>query len=231
METRIKERLTGALILVALMVIVVPEFLSGHAPRSAADAVPAARPASEGPPLVTYKMSLDGTTDSMPGQAALNVQPTQSSDRLPAPAPKVIEPPQAAATAPQAAAPPVAAPPLEQVAEAPPPAPAVAPEKKPEDKKPADKKPADKKPPEKKVDAKPVAADKKGWFVQLGVFTKHENAEQMVKQAAKKGHPAQVSGSGTTWRVRVGPLADRAAALAVKKRLAADGLAGNVVAP
>ncbi len=226
METRIKERLTGALILVALMVIVVPEFLSGHAPRSAADAVPAARPASEGPPLVTYKMSLDGTTDAMPGQAALNVQPTQSSDRLPAPAPTVVEPPQAAVTATSVSAPPVSVPPVEQVVEAPPPPPAVAPEKKPEDKKPAEKKS-----PEKKAEAKPVAADKKGWFVQLGVFSKHENAEQMVKQAGKKGHTAQVSGSGTTWRVRVGPLADRAAALAAKKRLAADGLAGNVVAP
>ena len=221
METRIKELVTGALILVALMVILVPELLSGHAPRSAADAVPAARPASEGPPLVTYKMPLDGTTDSMSGQAALNVQPTQSSDRLPAPAPTVVEPPPAAPTAA-----PVVPPSVEQVAEATPPAPAVAPDKKSEVQKPEIQKPA-----EKKADKKPVTVDKKGWFVQLGVFSKRENAEQMVKQASKKGHTAQITGSPPTLRVRVGPLADRAAAQAVKKRLAADGLSGNLVAP
>ncbi|MEN9705725.1 MAG: hypothetical protein RLZZ393_1604, partial [Pseudomonadota bacterium] len=39
METRIKERLTGALILVALFVIFVPELLPGHSLRHD-DAVP-----------------------------------------------------------------------------------------------------------------------------------------------------------------------------------------------
>ncbi|MEY4763241.1 MAG: hypothetical protein RLZZ200_3098 [Pseudomonadota bacterium] len=214
METRIKERLTGALILVALMVIVVPEFLSGHSPRRAAEAVPAARPASEGPPLVTYQMPLDGSAEQPTGQAALNVQSMQSSDRLPAP---TAAP--APAPAPVTAESRVMTPPPSAPVESPP-----VPEAEPVSP------PAVKKTPPK-PEAKPVAADKKGWFVQLGVFSKHQNAESMVRQAARKGHAAQISGGGSTWRVRVGPLPDRAAAQGLRKRLAEEGLAGTLVAP
>lgn len=76
-----------------------------------------------------------------------------------------------------------------------------------------------------------VAASK-GWAVQLGVFASRENAERLAKQVKGKGYPVVVnetSGSKRLYRVRVGPEADRAAAVALGAKLRAAGHAGAVV--
>jgi cell division septation protein DedD len=225
-ETRTKERLTGALILVALFVILVPELLSGRSQRGSGDAVPEARPASEGPPLVTYRMPLDGGAEAVSGQGALNVQPSQQADHLPPPVPTTVT-----HEAPSAAAPALGAP-APKVEASPEPVPAPA-DNKPIEKaaeKPAKVVPAKAVPPRIRDD-KPEKAIDKGWFVQLGVFSRRENAEQLARQLGNKGQAAHITGSGSALRVRVGPVADRAAALTLKKRLAADGFTGTLVPP
>jgi cell division protein FtsN len=78
---------------------------------------------------------------------------------------------------------------------------------------------------------KPPAEKGKPWFVQLGVFTKRENADQLVRQVAAKGQSAHASGSPPTVRVRIGPLPDKAAAQALKKRLGVEGFSATIVAP
>ncbi len=55
MDRPVKERLVGATILVALIVLIVPELLSGPKP-------PAARRSSAGPPAPTRNVSVDLTT-------------------------------------------------------------------------------------------------------------------------------------------------------------------------
>jgi DedD protein len=73
----VKERLTGALILIVVVVIVVPELFSGRAePRPSTDA-PDAQSADEGPPLRSYTLELGG------GQA----QPETQIEPVPAPEP------------------------------------------------------------------------------------------------------------------------------------------------
>ncbi len=75
-----KERLTGAIILVALMVLLVPELLTGPVPMSSSPAASAAavsghaagtgaRPAHAEPPLRTYTLTLGATApaQSVPG--------------------------------------------------------------------------------------------------------------------------------------------------------------------
>ncbi|MEP7312780.1 MAG: hypothetical protein ABI859_09365, partial [Pseudomonadota bacterium] len=109
MDNRIKERLTGALLLVAALVIVVPEMLSGPAKKTVAGDAPAARPATEGPPLRSYTLDLDAPADKSPaGQSALNVQASESAAVTP-PAPKT-PPPAGVPDTPAAAPPPAVAP-------------------------------------------------------------------------------------------------------------------------
>ena len=223
MENRIKERLTGALILVALLVILVPELLSGRAPHGSGEVVPEARPATEGPPLRSYTMDLAAAADASPaGQSALNVKPADDAATLPAPASAPIPPPEAApapAVAPAATA-------------APPPRPEAQP--KPEQAQPAQtsKSPAAPAPkPQSAPVPAPTSASATGWYVQVGSFAKRENAQRFVQELGKKGHSAQLLGGGSLFRVRVGPVNDRAAAAALQSRLSADGFKGAIVGP
>ena len=224
MENRIKERLTGALILVALLVVLVPELLSGRAPRQGGDAVPEARPATEGVPLHTYVVPLASPADATPaGQSALNVKSADAIPPLPAPASEAVPVvvPQSPSVTPVTPAAPV----VPEVAAVSRPEPAAAPKPR------AAPSPA---PPAKAPTAmveKPVAVPAKGWTVQVGSFAKRENAQHYVQELGRKGYDAQVLGGGTLFRVRVGPVADRAAAAALQSRLSADGFKGAIAAP
>jgi DedD protein len=75
-EGPVKERLTGALILVAALVVVVPEMLSG--PESAAVSEPTdpAAAAAAGPPLRTYSLEL-GSGDSVNAVQQATLAPRQ----------------------------------------------------------------------------------------------------------------------------------------------------------
>jgi DedD protein len=72
MERRVKERLIGASILVALVVLVVPELLSG--PKSAA---PATLPAST--PEATRHVTVDLATSKAPANSEVEPAETQSA--------------------------------------------------------------------------------------------------------------------------------------------------------
>jgi len=223
-ENRIKERLTGALILVALLVVLVPELLSGRAPRQGGDAVPDARPATEGVPLHTYVVPLASPADTTPaGQSVLNAKAADAVPPLPAPATEVA---------------PAPVPPVTQVPPATPTTPAVqavAPVSRPEPAPAPEPRAASPQAPAVKAPAatveKPAATPGKGWTVQVGSFAKRENAQHYVQELGRKGYAAQVLGGGTLFRVRVGPVADHAAAAALQSRLAADGFKGAIAAP
>lgn len=206
-----KERLTGALILVALLVILVPEILPGPvADRSAGEEVPA--PAADGPPLRTYSLELGTSGDRAgPGQSAL--------------APQAVLP--VAATASREAEPaprePATAPPARD-------------QGKPESTPRAS---ADVAPAEVAAKPAPVAADGAAqagnWWVQLGSFSQADNAQRLAQSLVKSGFRAQVSPMRSQgkdlYRVRSGPVADRAAAEALRARLAEAGHKGTLVAP
>ena len=70
-------------------------------------------------------------------------------------------------------------------------------------------------------------------MVQLGVFANHDNAERLVQQLKGQGFHALVSeissGTRTLWRVRAGPVAERAAAEQLSVKLRAAGHIGAVV--
>jgi DedD protein len=86
-DAPIKERLTGALIFVALLVLVVPEMVSGP---DAAPATRAATSADAGPPVRTYSLQLETpTTARSQDQSALAPQAVAAA---PPPAGAVDEP-------------------------------------------------------------------------------------------------------------------------------------------
>jgi len=72
-----------------------------------------------------------------------------------------------------------------------------------------------------------------GWVVQVGVFAKQANAERLVHDLQEQGFRTQISentsGGRTLWRVRTGPVAERAAAEQLSARLRAAGHVGSVV--
>ena len=98
-----KERLTGAIILVALIVLLVPELLTG--PIKSAPAVPASQ--AEDPPLRSYTINLGEDA-----QAAAQPAPQPLPPAAPAPAPSApaTPPPPAPAAAPEPKAKPAPAP-------------------------------------------------------------------------------------------------------------------------
>jgi DedD protein len=77
------------------------------------------------------------------------------------------------------------------------------------------------------------AEGSKGWAIQLGVFASRDNAERLAKQLKGKGYPVvvnEIAGNGKRlYRVRVGPEADRDAAVALGAKLRAAGHGGSVV--
>jgi len=108
METRLKERLTGAAILVALIVLVVPELFHGQRPDVAANT----SSSGEGPPVRSYTIDLsNGPARTAPlqstdnGAAAATAPATAPAPAAtPAAGPVTTPPASTASTAPAAAA-------------------------------------------------------------------------------------------------------------------------------
>lgn len=71
------------------------------------------------------------------------------------------------------------------------------------------------------------------WAVQLGSFSRQQNAERLAADLRGQGYAAFLSkidhDSGALHRVRVGPQKDRQSAEAVAKRLGSEGHSGQVV--
>jgi DedD protein len=211
MDSRAKQRLSGAVILVALFVLLVPELLTG--PRNA-DAPGTA--AEDGMRRVTIDLDAPNPSatpvDSQPAQPVVLPQPASPDDRSRARPGDSAEP---AAAAPAAPSPDTVAPPA--VAQAPRPAqvPAVAP--RVEAQKPA---PA-------------TRAEPGSFVVQLGSFRDRDNADRLVRDMTAKGFAAFVapitSGGRELYRVRVGPTRDRAQAEALAAQLKRAGQSGSIV--
>jgi cell division septation protein DedD len=207
--TSVKERLTGAAILVALIVLLVPELLRGPVR-------PVAHPAAasdEGTPLRSYTIKLgdDAHTHGASTPAASGPQQpapipanTESSAPAAEPAPAPLPTP-AADPAPAKVVP--SPPPAEHSAAAQPAPPATT--------------PAD------------AAATSGAFMVQLGSFAKRDNADRLAKQVKGQGFTVSVSRGITgqhLYKVLVGPAHDRAAALQLEAKLHAAGHTGSIVA-
>jgi DedD protein len=208
----VKERLTGAIILVALMVLLVPELLTGpirSAPRAASVA-----PSAEEPPLRSYTINL--ADDAHSRSAAATSSGPQQPTPLEAAAPGgsgAAQPGAAESTPPSAPSTTHRAPQALPAAPAP-----VAPAKRPA----STAAPA--------LAAMGVAAG--SWMVQLGSFASRANAERLARQVRAGGFKVSVSQATAgrrLFRVRVGPALDREAASQLAAKLRAAGHDGSIV--
>jgi len=210
MDSHAKQRLTGAVILVALFVLLVPELLKGprdaEAPEGAltdegmrrytidlnASAPPAQPDRAAAPPPVELPPVADERAQPGEGATPAVVTPEPATAK-PEATPATIPAPRAQAPKPAATAP----------------APAPAP-------------------------ARPAPAAERGTFVvQLGSFREKENADRLVRDMTAKGFTAFVapitSGGRELYRVRVGPTRDRTSAEALAAQLKRVGQSGSIV--
>jgi DedD protein len=220
-DSPLKERLTGALIVVAVLVVVVPEMLSGPDKSSAT-----ARSATDsGPPVRTFSLELGSpAAASTQDQSALTPQSSESPVAAPAPAPAAALPAPKEAEAPAPPPPPAQPTATESAPVAQPPTLA--------SKPPA---PADVKPVVAAAAETPAAGAKGQWWTQLGSFSSRDNAERLARDLRGKGYSISVArikvGAKDLYRVRSGPAASREAAVALQARLAAVGHKSSLVAP
>jgi DedD protein len=215
LEQQAKQRLTGGVILVVLLVLLVPELLTG--PRPPPQPVPAQ---PDQAPMRSYTMDLGESVHANSAPVAASTTVPRASEpaartpvsSAPAAAPQIQTPPPAAATDSHAATHP------EQPA-APAPlvrAPAAAPTHAP-------------------------AADNRSehstatWMVQLGTFSRRENAAHLVASLKSHGFSASIAEATKSghklYRVRVGAERDRAAAQKLLARLKAAGEKGGDIVP
>jgi DedD protein len=215
MDRRVKERLIGASILVALVVLVVPELLSGPKPNAA----PAPTLATAAPEPIR-NVTVDLTTSRPPANsepepatpspaaAAASGAPAANSPaaRTPAPSPAPIPAPPgnaASSAAPNSAAAKLqtqgAVRRLESAA------------------------------------SSPTSIAHGSWSVQLGSFASRTNADNLTRQVKGLGFSVFVlpggSGNSVRYRVRVGPFSDRESAERMAGKLKSLGHVGSLVAP
>jgi DedD protein len=212
-----KHRILGAVIVVSLAVILVPIILDRSEPPSELQSPSAAREAKPGETRVVVTPVAElATPSARPGN-----QPVSN----PSPPPVVAAKPVADPLPPAAKPEPVAEKPVveplpakpagtaEPVREEP-----AKPAAKPETKK-------DAKADTKKAEAKKEKL-KKGWVVQVGVYSNTDNANRMIARLKELGvkvnsETITLSGSKAT-RLRVGPYADRATAEKQQARIQKD---------
>lgn len=225
-----KERLTGAIILVALIVLLVPELLTGPPqlgragpPVRATTALAGAQPApvhSVTLPLMTGAVSRTTTIEQAsapPAQRSPAPTPVPTARGAPAPAP--IPSAGAQSAAPSARDAPAPA--------EPPPAQPSHPKAKPAARLTA-RAPA-------KAKARPAhrAATGGHWGVQLGVFAYHVDALRLAHRVHARGVPVHITSltlrGRRLWRVTAGPVSSRAAALKLSRRLRSLGVKGNLL--
>lgn len=209
MDQRLKERLIGAAVLVAVGVWLIPWVLDGRAPAPAQDrSVPLQLPSpDERAPLKSATLDLDAergggsapaSNASVPGAGASSAH--KEAERRPEPEVRVASAePQPAAAAPAKAA----------------------------------SEPAAKSATATKSEASAPGVGNEQWMVQLGSFGEEENAKRLADRVAGIGFDAQISthrsGGRVLHRVRVGPEATRNEAEATASALSAHGFVARVV--
>lgn len=207
MDRRVKERLVGASILVAIVVLVVPELLSGPKPA----APPAAPNAIAPEPIRNVTVDLATSKAPAPSDAESPVAaspPTAgaASGAESAPGPNPSTP---GSAAPGAAASSTVAPVTAASVRSVPAAPVETPQ------------------------TSPISTAR--WAVQLGSFISRTNADNLVHQLKAQGLTASVSSGGSgqslRYRVRMGPFADREAAGRTAAKLKSLKHDSTIVAP
>jgi DedD protein len=210
-ERKVKERLVGAAVLMAAAVILIPEMLSGHRGSSAEPAAPQSR---NDAPIKTYTIDLSHSSSEQPPSAVVE-------NRAPPPEEPAAEQPaagdQAKPEVPQQSA-------------------AVLPEPLPQPATQAPKPAVVEQPTAAASSARaplhPLASGDDAptsgrWAVQVGTFSKEANAQRLVKELRDQGQSAFVmplkSGGATLYRVRIGPMKDRAGAEAALRELKSAG--------
>ncbi len=212
MDLRVKQRLVGASILLVLVVVLVPELLSG--PKPAAKLV-LPDPASAPPVTRTITVPVNAIADGpVPNEP---VAPPSAPTIAPTGAPRSA--PTGAPTSPATTAPPSA-----------PPTAAPAPAGDSRDTAPM---PLENGPSAPKTAPSPVPTG--AWSIQLGSFASKANADKLVHELGTKGYAPYVSpiGSGAAlrFRVRLGPFAQRAAAERTLEQLKAQALPATLEPP
>ncbi len=213
MEPALKQRLLGAVVLIALAVIFVPMLLSGPGPKQVSETVDLEIPPAPDREFETRVLPVQPTPNPAATPAPAEIAPADSSipasDRVATVDLPSRRPPESAQHAPSttptpapAVAPPVAvtAPPATAT---PPAAAAVAPP----------------------AAAAPVAgvAASGQFLVHMGVYTSTKNVDELVAALKRGGFPAfsettEYQGKSAQ-RVRVGPFTDRASAEAARVRM------------
>ncbi len=222
MERRVKERLIGACILVALAVALVPELLSGPKPAPSADAAAAADavrlPAGAPDPVRNVTVDLatakPATVDSevsaaapqsMPAAAAPASSATTSSATTSSATTSSSTTSSATTSSPTTSSAAASAPSIGTASAHSLETPAVLP------------------------------TSGQSFAVQLGSFANRGNADKLLHQLKAQGFAiyinAEGSGAAARYRVRVGPLADRDAAERMIAKLRGLGHAATIVGP
>jgi DedD protein len=208
MERALKERIIGAIVLVAVVVLVVPVFLDGPVDESA---------------VVSERINLPGQggddgvrTVVLERDRSEPVPATPLPARQAEPAPTVAAPPTREASLPE----PVPNPPPDDE-----PVPGSDPGTQPE---------AVESSPDTAPEPVPATRSTTGmWAVQLGSFSNEANAERLAADLRQQGFAAFLSKleteQGELHRVRVGPQRDREAAETMLARLERAGQKGQVV--
>ena len=225
MERRAKERLIGASILVALIVLIVPELLSGPKPAMPAHPeAPRLPAAASTPPEPVRTVTVDLATSKAPANPEPDEAPAQAPASAPAAASQAAAAESAAGDSPPSASPTAAA---SMPAMAPSPATAAA--SAPRVESPPSS------PISKAAPAHGEVSRSAGWAVQLGSFASRANADKLVHQLKAQGFAVYIlsggSGTATRHRVRVGPLSDRDAAERTAAKLKALGHPSSLVSP
>lgn len=228
MDQGLKERLVGAVVLVALGVVVIPWVLDGGREPGATSTNALRLPAPDEPLPVrseTLRVGGDQAEEirTTPLAAASATPPAVTTPVETAAAPVAAANESSAAEVALADARPTPESPASAAAAKPDPAPqeTVA---KPEQTRAPAKAPA------------PAAAtrDAGGWVVQLGSFGEEDNARRLAQRVSTYGYKPDISnhraGGRVMYRVRVGSYASRPQADATASSLAAHGFVAQVVA-
>jgi DedD protein len=227
MDRRLKERLIGATILVVLIVLIVPELLSGpkrsvKAPSAAAAAGPAsggATGASSAGALRTVTVDL-ATSRAATDDEGASMAAASPADALPADAAPAEPLPASAAPSP---APPAGTPTISTLK-------AQQPAEREVEKAAA--------PPNTSAQmpasgSGATAVPHHGWTVQIGSYVSRANAEKQVHRLKARNVYVSSSGKGSSlrFRVRQGPFSDRGTAEKAVSKLRKEGLSASLVPP
>ena len=219
MDRALKERVIGAVALVAIAVLVVPVFLDGPATEAEIVSESVNLPGQNEQARKRQTIVLERDRDRpVPVSATLNSAATTAAEKLAADAAARKAASRESEAEPEKESPP----PKTDKAE-------------PSREAPKQRAPTSVAKAEVKAEAAAAAPESVTgmWAVQLGSFSDQANAERLAAELRKNGYAAFLSklktASGSLNRVRVGPQKDRSSAEAVAVKLRDDGHKGQVV--